>query len=310
MEARSRKLAYVIGTDKINGETQYRVLECEIAEDKERTTSPTGMVWNYKPYRFVEQTLIRYMQQVKVVNVAIKNGKVAGSTGSLTRFSDGADIVVLSKIVEYRTERVLGYRVARTSGIVNKVKAAELLGICRKAYDNGQVAVQNAMYVSRSNEQREHLREYVDGSIIKEYMMPSVKVNATRTQPVASQKASDKSNGDEMGFTKEQMKVLKQAMEEGIDITPIKNPAFKADCMKFYVSELKAGCDITVYLNPEYSLGQLAVLSEAWESGVDMSKLQDPKMKVQDMQEIYERLSNNIWSIDYNGNVLNAELVK
>lgn len=312
MEQKTGKLAYIIGYDGVEPKRVFKILQCQVAEDASREQSQTGIVWKFKLAKASEEAIIKNIiaGAIKFVNATVtKDGRINGKTGALSRFAEGANIVILSKIVEERTERTLGYRVANSSGRVWRIKASELLAICKEAYDQGIPAVQNAMYISKTADKKEYLREYVEASIIKEYIKNSSNV-AIHKRDVQEAAEADKNRRKSKEFSDEQLKVLKKAHNDGVNVGLIANPKISADCMQFYASELKNGGDIAGYLNPEYSVGQLMVLSEAYESGVDMQKIANPKLSVQQMQEIYERLSNGIWSVDYTGDIINAEEIR
>lgn len=303
MENRSRVIACIIGVE-VNNNKVLRVLECKVTEDKERVNSQTGMIWEYKPLRMDRDALVRYINSgKKVLNAAVADGnQLYGSTGSLDRFGKGAEYTILSKIVREKDDTTIGYRVAHSSGKVYKMTAGDLIGMCRKAYGSGKILVQNAIYVSKSNEQKEHLREYVENSIIKEYLY---------TKPIENKEvkvAAAKITRD--NFSDEQKKVLTEAKKAGVKMGILANPKLSPDCMKFYLTEIKNGCDIRQYYNPEYSLGQLMILSTAYEEGIDLEKIKNPKMSVNEMTEIYERLRNGMWSIDYETDIMNIGVTK
>lgn len=303
---KQRRLAYVIRVDKTGkgGEKMYGIAECTLTPNTVDKYEMTGIEWKYNLVRVPGAMMPNYMASIDVRNAESKglNGlQVVGKTGSLTRFDEGAQAVVLSKIVKKTgtDARVIGYRVAYSSGKVLKVKAEDLLAQAAKNNANGPW-IQNMMYVAPSGGKAEHLREFENSTIIEEV----IREVATK-EPVRTQQEKREA---QLKFTDEQKEILGKAAQRGIDISPIRHPSFGPQEMKFYISEIEHGINIRPYLSPKYNYQQLSILSEASENGLDMSKLLKPELSVQQMQEIYERLDKNIWSIDYEGNVVGAEV--
>ena len=91
------------------------------------------------------------------------------------------------------------------------------------------------------------------------------------------------------------MKVLREGLEQKVNVRPFAFPDYTVEAMRYYILELKTGMDIRQYLNSRYSIAQIAELSIAVSEGLDVSKMQDPDLSVRQMQERRIRLENNVF---------------
>lgn len=315
--ADSKEVAAIIGIEaagKSRENYTYRVMMCHVTrDDKEQT----GMKWTFKPLRVGHAQLVQMAYKHQFINAEVTGNNICGKYASLDRFIGGngkkpAEAVVISEIVVQSsgstTEKVVGYRVAYANGKVARVKRRDLVEQAVKYNKTYQAPyIQNMKLVVADNTEP-FLSKYSEDSIIKERIHLDI-IKSDKEVAEEKQLENEKHDETKLKFTDEQKMILTNGAKKGVNIDLIKHPAFSADAMKFYISELEAGMDIKPYLSPKYNIGQLMVLSEACESGVDLNKLRDPKLTAEQMQEVFERLDNQIWSIDYTGSVIGPEAI-
>lgn len=313
----------VIGIDKYNEkEKAYRVILAQVAINK-------GVVsgeWQFKKSLVDLNTLRQLTQQAKFLNIAFENNSIKGTTGSLDRFKSAVsgDRSVLRPMIilsELRTseDRLIGYKVVNYDGEVKNIINKELLAYCKRMTKANGVPIQNAIYVPTEG-QFGHIKSYPHSPFIKEIL--NTNKNKYAEKPVLNVKKNEKtlSKLDEIytkdqiaelklgrqsgldirvyanpSLTANQMRVLRGGLAKGLNVKLIASPDYKVDCMKAYLVDLEDGLDIRSYLSPKYNIGQISELSIASELGLDISKLSNPKLSAVDMQEIRERLQNNIY---------------
>lgn len=315
--ADSKEVAAIIGIEaagKSRENYTYRVMMCHVTrDDKEQT----GMKWTFKPLRVGHAQLVQMAYKHQFINAEVTGNNICGKYASLDRFIGGngkkpAEAVVISEIVVQSSgstaEKVVGYRVAYASGKVARLKRRDLVEQAVKYNKTYQAPyIQNMKLVMADNTEP-FLSKYSEDSIIKERIHLDI-IKSDKEVAEEKQLEHEKHDETKLKFTDEQKMILTNGAKKGVNIDLIKHPSFSADAMKFYISELEAGMDIKPYLSPKYNIGQLMVLSEACESGVDLNKLRDPKLTAEQMQEVFERLDNQIWSIDYTGSVIGPEAI-
>ena len=315
--ADSKEVAAIIGIDgtgKSREDYVYRVMVCHVTRDEKEQT---GMKWAFKPLRLAHPQMVQMAYKHQFINAEVTGNNICGKYASLDRFLGGngkkpAGAVVISEIVVQNSgstsEKVVGYRVAYANGKVARVKRKDLVEQAIEYNKTYQSPYIQNMKLVITDTAEPFLSKYSEDSIIKEKIHLSI-IKSEKEVAEEKQLEAEKHDETKLKFTDEQKRVLTNGAKKGVNIDLIKHPAFSADAMKFYISELEAGMDIKPYLSPKYNIGQLMVLSEACESGVDLNKLRDPKLTAEQMQEVFERLDNQIWSIDYTGSVIGPEAI-
>lgn len=263
-------------------------------------------------------------------NVGIKDGKIVGTAGALSRFSDKEIQLVVLEEIRNSAGRTLGYKVAQRDGEIFNIKLEDILKFAEREIGKGNTPLINAIFARREDTGTAFIKGYPNKPI-KVYTIPN-KVNKyaeaekQRIQAMEESKCTDNREeklreiyteeqleqirlGEKQGLrvavyanpklSAEQMKALRQGMAQGVNVSRLAYNEYGVEEMKFYICELLCKTDISAYLSPEYNVGQLLVLSNACERGISLELLSNPKMTAQEMQEVAERIEKEIWRDGY-----------
>lgn len=271
-----------------------------------------------------EQGVIESLKRgkYKLMNATVENGKLKGTTGSLDRFNGKVKpFVLMSQLVD-ESGVVLGYKLADCQGRVAKKPVKEIMTLCKAIDEKGGVPVQNAQYVSETADgKKAYLKAYPGNTFEKELFRRGK--NQYIHKPKVDKKEAEKAVKSRLEdiFSAEQIKELKLAKSQGMNIKKIGNPklsaeqmrelrmieeagfncelladpAYKVECLEFYRAEVNTGADIKNYMNPKYNVSQLFELSAGAENGLDISKYANPDIDAQEMAEVRVRLGNDMW---------------
>ena len=272
--------------------------------------------WKYEAGYAMRIKLAELFNQTRIecVNAKVEGGKVTGKPLSFSRFDttvkDKASgkkkqfpkpFVALTKLVGNR-DIILGYKIANSSGKVVNIRLADMLAEAEKWQSAGATYIQNMVYIPATADKKAYFKE-MDESIPVEKVAKEMRKVTPQTKPITNEPSSkiveDAKNGqkkEKKTFTKEQALILYDAEKKGMDVSMLKHPDFKPECMKLYIADMRNGQDISAYLNPEYNFGQLSILSEADEEGLNITPMLNPKLSVEEMAELRERIERNIFS--------------
>lgn len=293
-----------------------------------------GRVTGFKAQPVSEEKLIQtlgtknlYLTNAEVI---VEDGKpkLVGKTGGFERFNkvDKVGKTPLVIVAEIRSDRnkILGYKVANRDCNIRSISWQDLDRHCKEVINNGGIPIQNAMYVQEKDGVKSHLRSYPNGEFIVEVYVrnksehaQTVRVSEKKNEELLrkieefftpEQAAEIKKGMDNKKvnvkvyankkFSPDQMKVLRESMEEGVNAKVFAHPAFSVGSMRILKADLKYGADVRYYLNPKYSPEQLMELGNGVISGIDITKYANPTIPAQEMSEIRLRLENNFWT-DY-----------
>lgn len=313
----ANQLGAVVGIDKVNNNTVYRVLIISAVSKAKNQYD-----WKFECKMMNEQQVLATITSgAKWLNIKVESGKIKGSTGALQRFEDKEHkpYVIISQIVS-DDNKLLGYKVANYDGNVKNVAIKEMIAYGNRISKAGKVPVQNAIFVPQESDKKAHYKAYPNTKFIVEVINTNKNKYTEKRRVNTSESEKNLSKLDEI-YTKEQiiqlktgkkngvdirifanpalsakqMEVLRGALEQGLNVRPIAFPDFSVDAMKYYILDIKNGLDIRQYINPKYNVGQLSELSLASELGLDLNKMANPKLSAEEMAEIRERLENKIW---------------
>jgi hypothetical protein len=160
--------AIIVAVDLIGQRKAYRVMKLEAEMNKEMFIRNT----NFEFSTMSEEDIIGTMRKGLVwYNADVKDGKLHGKTGSLDRFMPSANgykpLVIISEKVD-TAGNVLSYRIINSSGIVNTVSKADLIGHGKKVAEAGAIPVQNAIFVEEANGNKAFYRCFADSTFFKE----------------------------------------------------------------------------------------------------------------------------------------------
>ncbi|MBO5390018.1 MAG: hypothetical protein J6A59_18130 [Lachnospiraceae bacterium] len=312
----AKQLGIIVGIDKDeSGNKGYRVLLATIDKKADKQYN-----WSFQCMLIPENRI----NQTKVsnwLNIKIENGKIKGSSGSLSRFEDDKHkpFVIISQLVN-NDNKILGYKVASYDGTVKNIHIKEMLAYGNRITKMGCIPVQNAIFVPADEDKKEHFKSYPNCPFIIE-LIPSHKNKNAEAKRVSLQKNEKTLSKLEEIYSREQLVQLKLGKEHGVDIRVYANPALKPNqmtvlreglekklnvklfafpeydyyVMRYYEDCLENNIDIRQFLSPKYNIGQISELSLAVEMGLDIRKMCNPKLKADEMAEIRERLERNIW---------------
>jgi hypothetical protein len=320
MANRVKQVALVVGIDKRDNTTCYRVLVTRIEE-----VGPKQYKWNFERKMIDDRTIIGTMQKgLQWLNVKCADGKIKGSSGELSRFNKSATnkpLVIISKITDEK-DITLGYRVADYNGNVATKSLKDMLAYGRSVSKNGGIPVQNAKFNTNNGSKQAFYSAFPGCNFIEEVFVRNNnknkhteirKVNTAEnakslnklqdiyTKEQIKELKSGKANGVDIKvyanpkLSAQQMHILRHGLECGANVRPVAFPEFKEDIMGYYVADLINGLDIRNYLNPNYSLAQLACVSTAYDLGLKIGSLADPNLSAEDMEREKDRLAAETW---------------
>lgn len=266
--------------------------------------------WKYNGTTLNAFDLAKYMNSVPCINAKADGMVAVASPLSWNRFNQTMikPMVAITKIVGNRGV-VLGYKLASSDGKVRNMRLADLVKMGQEVYNrnNEAVVVQNLVFVPATDGKKAYFKEMND-AIPVEQVIQEMKKREAVTKPVTTESAEEISKKavetkeisvigkpEPKKFTKQQAEVLFKAERDGLDVSILKNPDIKAECMRSYVMDMKAGLDVTPYLDARYNFAQLAEISLAYEEGLDITSMLDPSISEIEMSEIRLRLEQNIW---------------
>lgn len=209
------------------------------------------------------------------------------------------------------SQRPVAYRVwTYESGLIG-LYAEEVVRYAAAAQKAGRIPFQNAMYIPGRVGQMGFFRPYNDGDFIVEDIKYETK-KSVAVKPVPVEKAAEDAdkqpknlfNRQQMeqlrlgrehdvdikqyanpAFNANQMEALRLQLERGINPQRFRNPCYQAQKMRFFTQQLIANRRITELLNPAYTYPQIQRISYAMSRGLDISKIQNPKMSVGQMDD-------------------------
>lgn len=306
----------VVGIDKRGNELAYRVIIC-----RAKNKNNNQFDWSFECLIMTQDQVYESIKRGnKWLNIKIENGKIKGSTGSLSRFmANYKPVVIISKIVS-DDNKLLGYKVANYNGTVTNITIKEFIAYGNRCHKQNIVPVQNAIYVPAENSKLGHFKSYPGFTFISEVLVSNKnkyaedrKIQLKKNEKTLSnleeiyskdqliQLKKGKINGVDIriyaspSLSAEQMEVLRNGLENKLNIKPIAFSEYTVKAMKYYIDCLENNIDIRKFANPKYNIGQLAEISLAAELGLDISKLSNPKLSPMEMAEIRERLEAKIW---------------
>ena len=321
----NKQLGLVVGIDTdMGGSTLYRVIVASISStDKDKQYD-----WKFE-CRIMDTNSIKKAIQSGThwLNIKLENGKLKGSTGSLTRFNnnDYRPFVIISQLIN-SDDKIIGYKVANYNGEVKNIPLKEMIAYGHRAIKNKNIPVQNAIFipteiVDGEVSRQAHFKAYPGCNFIEERIITSKnnnvdkrrvnvarnnnslsKLNEIYTPEQIEQLTLGKQHGVDIRvyanpeLSAQQMKLLRQGLEQKLNVKLFAFPEYTLDAMRYYIIELQSGMDIRNYLNSKYSIAQIAELSIAADEGLDLSKMSDPSLSVRQMQERRIRLENKVFS--------------
>ena len=316
---------FVVGLTKVNNINVFNVVSLRYDQKVNADGSLGRIKWQAsRACNVSEAAIINSLKKGDPwSNVELKDGKLVGSSGALSRFTDGKEKpwVIIAQITS--NNRIIGYDVARFDGSMAQLKLSEVVKYAEGVTDAGGIPVQNAIFIKATADTKAHFRPYAGKTFIEDNWEYSENKHTEvhRATPAANEKTMKKARKLEDIFTKEQileikagkdnkvdyriyahpkfsaeqMRELRKGLERGVDVRCLAHPLFKPDAMKYYIADLANKQDIRQYLNPRYSAAQISELSIAYIKGLDLSKLSDPKIPAREMSEIATRLEKGTW---------------
>lgn len=303
----------VVGIDKQGTTKVYRVVLFSYDNSSKE--------WKFRRQRVVEDQLVSGINHGKLSleNAGVRDGKLWGKTGDLSRFENGVNnpVVILTELV-IEGQGVIGYKIVTYEGVVKNINVKNLLIYCEGINRGRGVPIQNGMYVKEQGRNKAHIRCYPDGEYIKEMLERKVSKHAKPAKLDKSARAIakleemfNKDQIKELKLGKQngvdikvyannkleagQMRIIREALEEGLNAELFADPGYSITAMRLLRADMKYGIDVRYYMNPDFSAEQLMELSVGYISGVDISKYADPKNPPEEMAEIRVRLENNLW---------------
>lgn len=319
-------MSALVGIDGTEDKKSYRVITWEqedLADGKvrigskygRRSLDELGMINAMSTSRFINCELKR-------LNAPAKIYKVVGKGASLSRFNSNKKhrpFVIISQIMS-TSGKLLGFKVANYEGNVKSITLKEMVAFGERLSKAEEIPIQNAVYVPTTGAKVGHFKSYAASPFLVEV------VNTGKNDYAEKRKLNPQNNKKSLlkateifndrqikelqlgkqkrldirvyanpSLSAEQMHELREGMEKGINVRSFAFPEYTPDAMRMYVLDLENKQDIRQYLSPKYNIEQLFQLSLAVEEGVDISKISNPKMPATDMEEIRERLRNDLW---------------
>ena len=269
----------IVGDVRGNGVGMYDCLEFYLGPDDNSFETHKRVISS--------TNLLQLMSngQIKLDNIIIgKEGNIVGiNNSSMDRFhrDEKNQFVVLAELVNDKGD-VLGYKVVDRNCKIKAVKKKDLIEHCNNERDKGiEYPIQNMIFQQK------------DGGVLRRFTEDQdiLKIIIAKTTPVQSNIKKDAKTR----FTEEQIQILKEAKEEGIDIKMIANPKIQADVMRFYIAELRHGVDIRPILSTKFNAEQIFQISLGYHHGVSYKYYADPKLSAVEMAEHRLRLEMKIW---------------
>lgn len=314
-------IIFAIDSTETNGASQkgYRLLKYKV--NSENNT------WEFMRGFVSEPELIKALKKgLTIDNCELKDGQLHGKTGSLSRFYSNQrmkmkTLVIISEMrLGDSSNKLIGYKVVARDGSVRNIKVQDLLNFCKMAPPD-LVPVQNAVYVSPSdNTSSGFIRGFYENQFYIEHVSitakaPNVSPAKVNTSENSKQiKASDVFNPEQLqelnlgkqsgvniriygnkNLSAEQMREIRFALESGLDPRPYADPRFSADCMRAYRIQSKYGVDIRRYVNPKYNRYQIFTLGTAVLDHVDVARIADPNMTVEQMEKARIEMVASLW---------------
>lgn len=319
------RYGHIIGIDVLNGVNKYSILLSKF--DK------TDNSWKFAGTFASDETLKAEIAsgRTKFFNVDLVDGKIKGTTGSLNRFivSDKQPvkpIVILSEIrADDSCSTLLGYRIVNHNTVVKRVKTKDLLKYCcdfAKKYPNS-APIQNAQLVPATEDTEAFIRAYIQNQFIVETVHvgraanvePAVVDNKENTRQInklneifTKEQIKQLSLGKDAGvnfrlyanreLSPKQMEQLRLAMMDGVNPKSWASPNFSVDAMRAYRIQAKYGVNVMKFINPRYTSAQIIVLSTAVLNGVDISKMADPSINANVMDDMRIEAEAKLWNAE------------
>lgn len=95
------------------------------------------------------------------------------------------------------------------------------------------------------------------------------------------------------GYQESQMKVIREYLERGCDVSPILDPKYDAGRMSLILKSARKGIDTKYAIDMNYNLQQARILTGAIADGVDCSSFADPSLSAEQMNEARESVKTS-----------------
>jgi len=325
-----KTIHFMVGINKTNAGQSFNIIVLRYTQGTTSDGKPGRINWQAsRAIGVPESAIIKSLSNGdEWSNVELKNGKIVGSSGALSRFTDSKEKpwVIIAQIMN--EGRIIGYDVARYDGSMAHLKLNEIIGHAEAVTANGGIPIQNAIFIKGTKETKAHFRPYAGREFIEEnweYSKNRNTVSIPRANAVSNDKryeqakkakklteifTKDQLREIKLGkdnkvdfrlyadpaFKASQMRELRKGLERGVNIKYVLRPSFTAEAMRYYITDLANKCDIRHYLNDKYTTEQISELSIAYASGLDISKMSDPSIPASEMSEIALRLEKGTWS--------------
>jgi hypothetical protein len=267
---------------------------------------------------------------VQFSNVKISGGKIVGSPFSLDRLSDVSLVIIAEMYAsdDKSCVKCLAYKAINPNGEVKIIKKMKLIEACKMAKSKGKVLVQNYAFdgergvLRKGSEDQRIIAERIDR--VKK-VVPTKKVNYKEAKPDENKNKSKLDKLKEI-YTTKQLVVIARTMKEGYSPKPMMNPAFtpeqmeeisrgikggvdvsswakveiSAELMRLYViAQAIKGIDVTPFVNKDFKTWNLQLITEAAESGFDISKINDPTLKREEIEFEIEKMEGETFKKEY-----------
>lgn len=226
----------------------------------------------------------------------------------------GNYLIAISQIVD-ENNFLMGYRVADKNGVVKKIHLKELLALGIEAKKKGVDLMQDLILVSQ-NVERPYYRIYEGGNLLNEVVKRNIKNKVDKVEAVINKNESkmkdlytkeqllELSKGKESGinykvyanpkYTSEQMRFARETMEKGFSVKEYLHPSYDVKTLKLLRVHNEID-DVSKYANPKFSGAQLAQIALAYENGLDIKRMYDEKLSVEEMIKIRRDMEDENW---------------
>lgn len=272
-----------------------------------------------------EESLVNMLRSgTKFLNVALKDNKIVGISGALTRFSPKT-MVVLSRLCE-TNDKLVGYRIMSSTGRVFKWKLKSIQAFCKSAKAEGFVPFQNAIFVEDSGDTEAHIKSYPDCPFPTLILATQRKEDATSVEKQKPVNLKELLEKQDSLFTEEQKKQLRLGVQAGLNVAPYAHPEIPAVNMRVireymqrgqnvtpvtdsleYVSKvdvaslmyvfvvLSEGIDVSYMLNPAFNVTQLGEIHLGLVSGLDVKAYAHPQLTAYQMSLERKAQEGDFW---------------
>lgn len=295
---------YIVGIDKTRQGLLYRVLQI--------TVTSTGAVHVVDAKRVPATVLIRYLQSNNAVwrNVGLKDGKIVGTTGSLSRFTDGGNLkpCVLLSSMETKEGEVKGYRVANFDGAIKAMPIKEVGEWCKRCAKRECIPFQNAIYKGETQSGAPIIALYPNQTLAKEIIGSSVNSQAQLRKPDLKKNRQNLAKMEKVEtspqvrgsktlppFSQEQQNFLKKMKAKGVNPIIMANPDLTVSKMTILgdaatINEKEAA----KFAFPEYGMDAMGYLGICVACNVDITPFLNPAYSSAQMTEIAAGIQSGV----------------